>query len=103
MTVALAPPRVLVVEDEPNIRELVCLHLGHEGYACDGVGDGREALRRAQGERFDLYWNRIVVLMFDSCPSRFSINLCRSQSKSAICARLVQATVQAFSEGPAAG
>jgi hypothetical protein len=26
--------RVLVVEDEPNIRELVCLHMGLEGYTC---------------------------------------------------------------------
>ena len=32
-------PRVLIVEDEPNIRELVCLHLGLEGYSCEGVGD----------------------------------------------------------------
>src|SRR5262249_11303465 len=47
-------PRVLVVEDEPNIRELVCLHLGIEGYACEGVGDGQHALRRAESERFDL-------------------------------------------------
>ena len=47
-------PRVLVVEDEPNIRELVCLHLGLEGYTCEGLGDGREALKRAEGERFDL-------------------------------------------------
>ncbi len=47
-------PRVLVVEDEPNIRELVCLHLGLEGYACDGVGDGRDALKRTEAERFDL-------------------------------------------------
>src|SRR5215510_8285078 len=47
-------PRVLVVEDEPNIRELVCLHLGLEGYACDGVGDGRNALKRTEAERFDL-------------------------------------------------
>jgi len=47
-------PRVLVVEDEPHIRELVCLHLGLEGYACEGVGDGQNALRRAEAERFDL-------------------------------------------------
>jgi DNA-binding response OmpR family regulator len=40
--------RVLVVEDEPNIRELVCLHLGLEGYICDGVGEGRSALPRLQ-------------------------------------------------------
>jgi DNA-binding response OmpR family regulator len=47
-------PKVLVVEDEPNIRELVCLHLGLEGYACEGVGDGRAALERTQAEAFDL-------------------------------------------------
>ena len=29
-------PRVLVVEDEPNIRELVCLHLGLEGLRVRG-------------------------------------------------------------------
>jgi len=47
-------PRILVVEDEPNIRELVCLHLGLEGYECEGIGDGRQALERAELERFDL-------------------------------------------------
>jgi len=47
-------PRVLIVEDEPHIRELVCLHLGLEGYACEGVGDGQNALKRAEAERFDL-------------------------------------------------
>ena len=46
--------KVLVVEDEPNIRELVCLHLGLEGYACEGVGDGKQALKRAEDDRFDL-------------------------------------------------
>jgi DNA-binding response OmpR family regulator len=50
----MTPPKVLVVEDEPNIRELVCLHLGLEGYACEGVGDGKDALKRAEVERFDL-------------------------------------------------
>ena len=50
----VTPSRVLVVEDEPNIRELVCLHLGLEGYACEGVGDGKQALRRAEDDRFDL-------------------------------------------------
>ena len=50
----MTPHKVLVVEDEPNIRELVCLHLGLEGYACEGVGDGKEALKRAETDRFDL-------------------------------------------------
>src|ERR1043165_1252285 len=47
-------PKVLVVEDEPHIRELVCLHLGLEGYTCEGVGDGKQALKRAEDDRLDL-------------------------------------------------
>jgi DNA-binding response OmpR family regulator len=38
--------RVLVVEDEKNIRDLVCLHLGLEGYECVPVGDAGSLLRR---------------------------------------------------------
>jgi DNA-binding response OmpR family regulator len=47
-------PRVLVVEDEPNIRELVCLHLGLEGYSCDSTGNGQDAVRRTEGDAYDL-------------------------------------------------
>jgi DNA-binding response OmpR family regulator len=65
-------PRVLVVEDEPNIRELVCLHLGLEGYACDGVGDGREALKRTEGERFDLLVLDVMI------PGIDGLSLCRA-------------------------
>jgi DNA-binding response OmpR family regulator len=36
--------KVLVVEDEKNIRDLVCLHLGVEGYECVPVADGKEAM-----------------------------------------------------------
>jgi DNA-binding response OmpR family regulator len=46
--------RVLVVEDEPNIRDLVCLHLGLEGYECVPVGDGKDALTIAADKPFDL-------------------------------------------------
>ena len=65
-------PRVLVVEDEPNIRELVCLHLGLEGYACDGVGDGQEALRRTEAERYDLLVLDVMV------PGIDGLSLCRA-------------------------
>jgi DNA-binding response OmpR family regulator len=65
-------PRVLVVEDEANIRELVCLHLGLEGYACDGVGNGREALKRTETERFDLL---VLDLMI---PGIDGLTLCRA-------------------------
>ena len=46
--------RVLVVEDEPAIRELIALHLKLEGFGVLPSGDGAEALRLARTERFDL-------------------------------------------------
>jgi DNA-binding response OmpR family regulator len=46
--------RVLVVEDEPAIRELISLHLKLEGYGVVPSGDGAEALRLARAEKFDL-------------------------------------------------
>src|SRR5256885_483846 len=67
-----AAPRVLVVEDEPNIRELVCLHLGLEGYVCEGVDDGQEALERTERERFDLL---VLDLMI---PGLDGVSLCRA-------------------------
>ena len=65
-------PRVLVVEDEPNIRELVCLHLKLEGYTCEPVGDGRQALQRTEQERYDLL---VLDLML---PGLDGLALCRA-------------------------
>lgn len=67
-----AAPRVLVVEDEPHIRELVCLHLGHEGYSCESVGDGTEALRLTERERFDLLVLDVMI------PGMDGVSLCRA-------------------------
>lgn len=46
--------RVLVVEDETHIRELVALHLGLEGWTATQTGNGDEALRLAREGDFDL-------------------------------------------------
>jgi two-component system OmpR family response regulator/two-component system alkaline phosphatase synthesis response regulator PhoP len=65
-------PRVLVVEDETNIRDLVCLHLRHEGYECEGLGDGAAALKRSETERYDLM---VLDLMI---PGLDGLSLCRA-------------------------
>jgi two-component system response regulator ResD len=36
--------KVLIVDDEPRIRELIRQHLEHAGYACDEAADGSAAL-----------------------------------------------------------
>jgi two-component system OmpR family response regulator len=65
-------PRVLIVEDEPNIRELVSLHLGLEGYQCEGVHDGRTALARLEADRFDLVVLDVMI------PGLDGLALCRA-------------------------
>ena len=64
--------RVLVVEDEAHIRELIQLHLGLEGLEIEAVGDGQDALVRANSEPFDLI---ILDLML---PGVDGISICRA-------------------------
>ena len=46
--------RALVVEDDPDIVELVSLYLGKEGFQVDSIGDGRAALQKIRAVPFDL-------------------------------------------------
>lgn len=46
--------RVLVVEDEGEIRQLVVLHLKREGFEVDAVGDGEEARQLVSTRHYDL-------------------------------------------------
>ena len=64
--------RVLVVEDEAHIRELIKLHLGLEGLDVEAVADGQQALIRAGSNPFDLV---ILDLML---PGVDGISICRA-------------------------
>jgi DNA-binding response OmpR family regulator len=46
--------RILVVEDDQHIRDLVVMHLGLDGFEAVAAGDGTEGLRLARTEPFDL-------------------------------------------------
>lgn len=46
--------RVLIVEDERPIRDLLRLHLELAGFDLEETGDGRAALDAARAKRFDL-------------------------------------------------
>jgi len=46
--------RILVVDDEPSIVDSVATVLRYEGFDVDVASSGREALRKAQNELFDL-------------------------------------------------
>ena len=64
--------RVLVVEDDPNIRDLVVLHLGLEGLTTETAADGQVALDMARAEPFDLI---VLDLML---PGLDGVTVCRA-------------------------
>jgi DNA-binding response OmpR family regulator len=66
---------VLVVEDETNIRELVCLHLGLERLRCVQAAEGDAGLKLAREQRFDLV---ILDLML---PGLDGVSVCRAIRK----------------------
>jgi len=67
---------VLVVEDDPHIRDLIALHLGLEGLDCTLLGDGREALGRLDATRVDLV---VLDLML---PGVDGLTLCKAMRRS---------------------
>ncbi|MEK7384641.1 MAG: response regulator [Elusimicrobiota bacterium] len=47
-------PKILVIDDEPGLREMLVYDLTGRGYAVTTAANGREALAKAKQERFDL-------------------------------------------------
>jgi DNA-binding response OmpR family regulator len=57
MVAVVSVARVLVVEDDPTVREVVVRYLEREGLAVEAVADGESALSAADGQ-----WPDLVVL-----------------------------------------
>jgi two-component system OmpR family response regulator/two-component system alkaline phosphatase synthesis response regulator PhoP len=66
---------VLVVEDERHIRDLLCLHLQVEGFACVAASTGTQALELAGRQPFDLI---VLDLML---PGVDGLSVCRAVRK----------------------
>ncbi len=65
-------PRILVVDDEPNIRELVRTYLAAAGLAVDDSSDGIDALERIRQGAYDLV---VLDLMLPGMDGR---EVCRA-------------------------
>jgi DNA-binding response OmpR family regulator len=64
--------RILIVEDEAPIRELLRLHLSLAGFDIEEVGEGTAALERTRAEKFD------VIVLDVMVPGLDGITLCRA-------------------------
>jgi CheY-like chemotaxis protein len=62
--------RVLVVEDDPDIRGAIADTLSYEGYSVSEAPDGVEALRRARSERPDLILLDLMMPVMDGWAFR---------------------------------
>jgi DNA-binding response OmpR family regulator len=67
-----APQRVLVVEDEPEMRDLLADNLELEGYRVAAVGSAEEALQRIERHSFAL------ILLDVMLPRASGFELCRT-------------------------
>ena len=59
------PPGILVVDDEPAIRDLLCEGLKGQGYHCDVAANGLEALDHLKREQFSLVLSDIDMPTMD--------------------------------------
>jgi DNA-binding response OmpR family regulator len=66
-----APARILVVDDDPTVSEVVARYLERDGYAVETLADGRAALDRALAEPPDLV---VLDLML---PGIDGLEVCR--------------------------
>ena len=64
--------RILLVEDDPSIREVTAIGLRAAGFTVETASDGREGLDRFGAEAFDL------VLLDVMLPRRDGLEVCRA-------------------------
>jgi two-component system response regulator MtrA len=67
--------RILLVEDDPSIREVTAIGLRNAGFTVETASDGREGLDRFESEPFDL------VLLDVMLPRMDGLEVCRAIRK----------------------
>lgn len=67
----MSGPRILVVDDDPTVAEIVVKYLERDGYEADAVGDGTTALERARAAPPELV---VLDLML---PGLDGLEVCR--------------------------
>jgi DNA-binding response OmpR family regulator len=81
-----SPRRVLVIEDDSNVRELLSLHLGQSGFKVTEVGDGIRGLELALTNSYDL------IILDIALPGRDGIEVCRALRAKEISAAVMMLT-----------
>ncbi|ETD72494.1 chemotaxis protein CheY [Pelistega indica] len=70
-TTTVLPRKLLVIDDDPRLRDLLRRYLSEQGFAVQIAEDGKEMLKATQREHFDLY---ILDVML---PGEDGLSICR--------------------------
>jgi DNA-binding response OmpR family regulator len=71
----MAQNRVLVIDDEPKITEVLKLYLEREGFQVAIAGSGKQALERAAGYKPD------IIILDLNLPDVDGLEVCRTLRK----------------------
>ena len=70
--------KILIVDDEPDIRALICRYAKREGYDTAEASDGLEAVMMCRNEDFD------VVIMDAMMPELDGFSACKRNTTSCL-------------------
>jgi two-component system KDP operon response regulator KdpE len=93
---SVAPARILVVDDEPQIRRVLRAGLSAQGYLVSDARSGEEALLKIREERFDL------ILLDVNMPGMGGLEACR-QIRAVSEAAILMLTVRNAEQDKVAG
>jgi DNA-binding response OmpR family regulator len=89
--------RILVIEDEEQIAEIISHTLAMEGYAVDTAGNGEEGERLAEDIPYDLIILDLIL------PGKDGIEVCRSLRRKKVKTPLIMLTCKTSVEEKAVG
>ena len=87
---------ILVVDDDPNVCELVALYLSQDGFKVECVHDGAEALSKARKDPPDLI---VLDLMLPSVDGLEVCRQLRNEQETPIIMLTARATISTGSSG----
>lgn len=84
----MAPARLLIVDDDPELRNFLITELNVEGYLCNEAATGQSALGRIRAESWDL------VLLDWTLPDFSGVEVCRRMRQGGISTPVLMITAR---------
>jgi PAS domain S-box-containing protein len=79
------PAIILLVEDEPMVRDIIALALAHRGWLVETAGNGHEALARWQSEPFDVILMDLQMPKMNGFEATRAIRAGEAETERSVC------------------